>query len=173
MLNFATLLHSTPLHLVLMYNVPRKTLADFPKPPLYGRKDHLGQNTELVMFGFPLNEAYMLDFVNRHNILPNADEARRISNGLIQLGLAVKTELDASFIALKDDGKYNKKSLDFAIVIASNRTRSRLNRMNTYPHFERLARFLGLPPCAATWVFPQDRSSRAARILKEERNRII
>ncbi|CAA7257338.1 unnamed protein product [Cyclocybe aegerita] len=155
------------------HNGPRKTLADFPKPPLYTPKDHLGRKIELVMFGFPINQEYLLDFVNRYNLFPDANEMDRTSNGLIHLAAVAGIQLNTCFIALKDDGKHNSKSLDFAVVIASNRTRAHLNRMNTYPHFERLARFLGLPPDAATWVFPEERSSRAARALKEERNKII
>ncbi|KAJ3502072.1 hypothetical protein NLJ89_g9050 [Agrocybe chaxingu] len=139
------------------HNGPRKTLADFPKPPLYTRKDHLGRKIELVMFGFPINQKFILDLVNQYyNLFPDADEMDRISNGLVHLGVAVEGQLNACFIILKDDGKYNSESLDFAVVIASNRTRAHLDRMNTYPHFERLARFLGLPPDAATWVFPEE-----------------
>ncbi|KAF8149329.1 hypothetical protein B0H34DRAFT_862872 [Crassisporium funariophilum] len=151
-------------------NGPRKTLADFPKPPLYGHKSTEGRKVDLVMFGFPINQEYILDFAHHYNILPNAEEVDRIDNTFLHLAYTVRTVLNARLIALRDDEEYTRRSLDFTVVIASNRTQAHLDRMQ---YFERLAQFLLLNSNAATWVFPNKESALAAQRLEKDKNKIV
>ncbi|CAA7257370.1 unnamed protein product [Cyclocybe aegerita] len=141
-------------------------MAQFPVPQLYKSKTSRGKSVDFIVFGFPLCNNYLLDFADAHKLLVDEqDPWRRRLNVYVQLAWTVKKQFDAVCVDLseKEDGSGDNAS--FCVAITSNRTQRHLSRMQTYPHFEKLTKFLCLSPEAAGWMFP-DRAD-ANELIKD------
>ncbi|CAA7257394.1 unnamed protein product [Cyclocybe aegerita] len=157
---------------------PRTNLSDFHVPPPYGYKYKPNRRIDLVMFGFPISHDYLLEYAQRNKICPNHPELsdRQLEMTALHCIVAYAAKrFDAEWspIDIPKGLKYSTKVNEYAIVIASNRTQAHLDRMKSYPHFRQLATFLGLPPSAATWVFPMYSSERTASDLRNEKNKVV
>ncbi|CAA7257368.1 unnamed protein product [Cyclocybe aegerita] len=131
-------------------------MAKFRVPPLYKSKHRKGKVMDLVVFGFPISKNYLLQFADAHNILLNdQDTFQRSLAAYIHMGLEVEKHFDARLVDVWDRDDGSGDNAHFSVAIASNRTRRHLSRMRTYRYLEALAKFLGLDPEGAGWMYPE------------------
>ncbi|CAA7257382.1 unnamed protein product [Cyclocybe aegerita] len=141
--------------------VPPKTnpgcavMARFPVPPLYRSRTSDGETTDLLIFGFSITNNFLLDFCERNRLAPNEEDAvRRLYKAHLHIGYTIERKFDAHCVDLVDDDPDLFSRETFCVAVTSNRTNKHLKRMQTYPHLEKLAEFLGLPVDAAEWMYP-------------------
>ncbi|CAA7257378.1 unnamed protein product [Cyclocybe aegerita] len=130
-------------------------MAQFPVPQLYKSRTPRGNAMNYIVFGFPLCRNYLLDFADSHNLLVNEQNPnRRRFNVYMHLAWTIRKRFDAECVHLSENDDGSGDNASFCVAITSNRTQRHLNRMQTYPHFEKLAEFLRLSPEAAEWMLP-------------------
>ncbi|CAA7257374.1 unnamed protein product [Cyclocybe aegerita] len=130
-------------------------MAQFPVPQSYKSKTSKGKAMDFIVFGFPLCNNYLLDFADVHNLLCNEQNPhRRRFNVYMHLAWTIKKRFDAVCVNLSETDDGTGDNASFCVAIASNRTKKHLGRMQTYPHFDKLANFLCLSPEAAKWMLP-------------------